>query len=319
MLQVPDMGEFSITPIAERQLTTLANIPAQYFDRMREKEPELAAINLNAWLKRFRDQADGDGKPHRRMVRTLGRKGRAVLSPKYQRVDDLDVLRVALPVLHDLPGVQIKSSQLTDTRMYVQFVVPIEVGEVRVGDAIQVGGIISNSEVGHGRISVSGLIYRLWCLNGAVRGDQFARSHVGREIEDNEDLWSEETQKLDDRLILSRVRDMVTAVTDQTRARATLGKLQELAGAKITGNPVKAVELLADKISVSDSEGEAILRSLIEGHNGRTELTAWGLVNAVTAQAHTASDYDRSVEFERIGGKLIDLPANDWREILQAA
>lgn len=29
--------------------------------------------------------------------------------------------------------------------------------------------------------------------------------------------------------------------------------------------------------------------------------------------------YDRAVEFETMGGKLVDLPATEWREILEAA
>jgi hypothetical protein len=43
------------------------------------------------------------------------------------------------------------------------------------------------------------------------------------------------------------------------------------------------------------------------------------LVNAVTAQAHTVASYDRGVEFERIGGSLIDLEPSAWREVLEAA
>lgn len=35
-------------------------------------------------------------------------------------------------------------------------------------------------------------------------------------------------------------------------------------------------------------------------------------------QAHTAKSYDRAVEFEAMGGKLLDLPASSWREIVEA-
>jgi len=40
--------------------------------------------------------------------------------------------------------------------------------------------------------------------------------------------------------------------------------------------------------------------------------------NAIT-QAHTVPSYDRAVEFEQTGDRLIDLSRNDWREILEAA
>jgi hypothetical protein len=75
------------------------------------------------------------------------------------------------------------------------------------------------------------------------------------------------------------------------------------------------VKVLATKVGASEGEQGSILRSLIEGG----DLSAWGLINAVTAQAHTARSYDRAVEFEVAGGSLIDLPNTAWKEILAAA
>lgn len=44
----------------------------------------------------------------------------------------------------------------------------------------------------------------------------------------------------------------------------------------------------------------------------------WGVANAVTAEANQATDYDRATELEQAGGKLIELPKEEWREILAA-
>jgi len=30
------------------------------------------------------------------------------------------------------------------------------------------------------------------------------------------------------------------------------------------------------------------------------------------------TDYDRATDFEALGGKLIELPASDWREVVTA-
>ena len=49
------------------------------------------------------------------------------------------------------------------------------------------------------------------------------------------------------------------------------------------------------------------------------DLSAWGLVNAVTSLAHKATSYDRAVELESAGGALIDLPSQEWKRILEAA
>ena len=78
---------------------------------------------------------------------------------------------------------------------------------------------------------------------------------------------------------------------------------------------VKAVEVLTQKVGLPDSMRPSILRSLAEGG----DLSRWGVVNSITAQAHRATDYDAAVELEGVGGQLINLPAKDWREILEAA
>ena len=41
--------------------------------------------------------------------------------------------------------------------------------------------------------------------------------------------------------------------------------------------------------------------------------------NAVTHQAHTAPDYDRCVELEAMGGKLLNLASTEWKRVLEAA
>jgi len=211
--------------------------------------------------------------------------------------------------------VQIVSSEVTDRRLYIHFVVPTIQGEVKVGDVVQAGGILSNSEVGLGSVSVSGLIWRLWCLNGAKTGETFRKHHVGRQIEDNEALWADDTKKADDKAVLLKVRDMVKAVVDETRFRAQLSKLQGLTEGTISGDPAKAIEVLARKVGATESEQGGILRALIKGG----DLSRWGIVNAITAQAHTATSYDRAVEFESMGGNLVELPRGEWKEILEAA
>lgn len=320
VLELPDIGQFPLLPVAHDQIAAHTGIPRDYYDRMlkgradnRGKDklivpaaPDLLATNVNAWFRL---------NPKKRMLRTLGGDGRAFLSNAYQRVENEEIAEAALPVLYDIPGVKIVSSEVTDRRLYIQFVVPTIEGEVKVGDVVQAGGIIQNSEVGLGSVSVSGLVWRLICLNGMKTGDAYRRSHVGRRVEDSEELWADDTKKADDKAVLLKVRDMVRAVVDETRFRATLGKLQGLTDGKITGDPNKAVEVLARKVGVTETERGGILRSLIEGG----DLSRWGIVNAITAQAHTATSYDRAVEFEAIGGNVIDLPASDWREVLEAA
>lgn len=306
VFEIPDHGSFPILPWAHDQMGGRAGIPAKYYDRMLVEAPELLCTNVNAWHRI---------NPAKRMIRTLGGNMRAFLSNSYNRIENEEIAKASFPVLAELPGVQIVSSEVTDKRLYIHFVVPTIEGEVKVGDVVQAGGIIQNSEVGCGAVSVSGLIWRLWCLNGAKTGDTFRKNHIGRQVEDSEALWADDTRQADDRAILLKVRDMVKAVVDETRFKAQLIKMRGLTEAKITGDPTKVVEVLAAKVGAADFEEGGILRSLIEGG----DLSAWGLLNAVTAQSHTAKSYDRAVELEAAGGSLIDLAPGEWKKVLEAA
>lgn len=300
-------ARYPIRPLAHDQIGGRLNIPGKYYDRMLSTAPELLATNVNTWLRK---------NPEKRMLRTLGGDLRAFLSNRYQRIENEEIAEVALPVLSDIPDVQFVSTEVTERRLYIQAVAPRIQGEVKKGDIVRAGVVISNSEVGCGAVSVSPMIWRLVCLNGMICPDgRFRAYHVGRRIEDSAELWAQDTVKADDRAVLLKVRDMVRAAVDSIRFTERVAQMSDLATARIEGDPAKVVEVLAKKVGASETERGGILRSLIE--NGDT--SAWGLLNAVTAQAHTAESYDRAVEFEAAGGALLELDKKEWREVLQAA
>lgn len=296
-----------IRPIAHDQIGAYTDIPAKYYDRMLAERPQLLADNVNTWLRKNTND--------KRMVRTLHGNMRSLQSNKYQRIDHEEIAEVSLPVLLGVPGIKVASTEITERRMYIQVTTDRIVGEVKRGDVVQAGLVISNSETGHGAVSVKAMFYRLACLNGLILPETFRASHIGRRIDDNEDLYRDDTRAADDKAILLKVRDTVAGYLSHDFFNKKLEQLQGLTEGKIEGDPAKAVEVLGKKLGVTDGERGGILRSLIEGG----DLSRWGIVNAITHQAHTVADYDRSVEFEAMGGKLIDLPANDWREVLQAA
>jgi len=306
-LLVPDQGHFPIQPTTHSQIGEFLGIPGKYYDKMRTETPSLLAENVNTWMGRKSDT---------RMIRTLGGKARAFLSNSYNRIENEEIAEVALPVLLNLPGIEVVSAEVTDRRLYIQATTTRLYGEVKKGDVVQAGVVISNSEIGYGAASVAALDWRLACLNGMISAQKFRAYHVGRRIEDNAALWSQETLRADDRAVLLKVRDMVKAAVDEVEFTKRLGRMKELAGeAKVTGDPAAVVKVLAAKVGANEGEQGSILRSLIEGG----DLSAWGLINAVTAQGHSARNYDRAVEFETAGGNLIDLPNTEWKQILQAA
>lgn len=306
----PTGGQFPILGTAHDQIGARLEIPGRYYDRMMREAPALLRDNVNEWLGRSSE---------RRMIRTLGGDMRAFLSDRYHRIENEEIAEVALPILADLPGVEIVSSEVTERRMHISAVITTIQGEVKVGDVVQAGVTISNSEIGHGAVSIAPLVWRLVCKNGLkVPDGKLTARHVGRRVEEGSDLnsiFQDDTRAADDRAVLLKVRDVVRAAVDQVRFYETVERMQTLATGRVKADPVKAVEVLAKKVGATEGERGGILRALIEGG----DLSAWGLVNAVTAQAHTATSYDRSMEFVEAGGKLLTLPKGEWREVLEAA
>jgi hypothetical protein len=307
-LVVAEQGSYPILSAAHSQIGSRLNIPAVYYNRMLSEQPDLLANNVNHWFK---------ANPEKRMVRTLKGNNRAFLSNKYQRVENEEIAQVALPLLL-ASGMQIVSCEVTERRMYIQAIsknleAKVE-GSRRVGDIVHGGVVISNSEIGQGAVSVSDFDYYLACLNGLISGRLMNASHVGRKIEDNADLWADDTREADDKAMILKVRDMVTAALDKARFTARVERMSNLTQIKMGGNVQAAVEVLGTKIGATVEETGGILKALIEGG----DLSAWGVVNAVTAQAHTASDYDRAVDFEMAGGQLLELKPNEWAEVLGA-
>ena len=311
MLDAPDAaGEYQVTDLARRQLAEKLKIPYAYFERMRVEQPQLLDRNVNTWLKTD---------PDRRLLRTMDGQVRALLSERYRRLDNFDLLEQVLPFLFKLEGARFESVELTETRLYLKVVTPQVSLEVAPGDVVQAGIAISNSEVGCGTLSVQPLIFRLVCRNGLIAADHGLRkTHVGKALAadlQSLDVFRDDTLAADDRAFFLKARDVVEAAISEVSFRRVAGKLQQTAGIALTGDPVKAVEVLANRYALNDTERTGVLRHLIlEG-----DLSAYGLVNAVTHYSQEIDDYDRATDFEALGGKLIDLPAGEWKSLAEAA
>jgi hypothetical protein len=104
--------EVGVNDHAHNQIGSYTKIPAQYYDRMLKEDPNLLAINVNAWFRK---------NPEARTVRTLDGRARGFLSDRYRPLDNTDLLEAALPPLMDM-GVTVMSSQVTDTKLYLKVV-----------------------------------------------------------------------------------------------------------------------------------------------------------------------------------------------------
>lgn len=297
--------DWGVDDIAHSQISEFTKIPKPYYDRMRVSWPTLLVSNVNTWLREA---------PGKRLVRTLENNARAVLSEKYRPIDNYDLAEASLPAIQEA-GAKIESCNITTRKMYIKVVFPKIEGEITVGDPVQLGMMISNSEVGCGSVQIRPLIYRLVCKNGMISEDySMRRHHVGR-LDHSESstvsLFSPETRMADNKAFFLKVRDLVKGVLTREVFNSMTDKLKEAAGMKIKGDPVKAVEAVANSYQLTGEERDGVLRHLVEGG----DLSKWGMINAITRTSQDVENYDRATELEAVGGKVVELPNNVWNSL----
>ena len=301
--------EFPVTDHAHSQIAARLDIPVKYYNRMHKEAPALLAANVNEWF---------HSKPERRMIRTLDGEMRAFLSDRYRRLDNFDLAEAVLPILAEMgEGIRIVSTELTDSRMYIKALNERLELEVLPGDVVQAGIAISNSEVGLGALKVEPLIYRLICSNGMISQDYSKkRYHVGRNAQEGEsyELFRDETLKADDHAFFLKVQDTVRAAVDIVKFTTIVDRMREATEQRIEGNPIKAVEVVSDHFGFSKEESSGILQHLIQGG----DLSAYGLLNAITRTSQDVDDYDRCTELERDGSRVLSLAASSWKAISTA-
>lgn len=297
---------------AHGQISARLGIPKRYYDRLRADAPSLLDQNVKHWFYKS---------PERRMVRTLDGNVRAFLSDRFRRLDNFDLMeRSILPALHDVDGLEFHVASLTPERMVLRAILPsLQTEILKVGDIVQAGFQIRNSEVGSSALTCEPFIWKLDCLNGLVTNAGSLRAyHVGRRIEDTEEaqiIFRDDTLRADDTAFFLKARDAIKAAVDETVFEEIVSNMRAASlGIKLTA-PAAATTVLAQTFSLNDGERESVLESLARGG----DISRWGMVNAVTDAAKSADTFDRQEEMERIGGSVLAMSEGDWQKIAQVA
>jgi hypothetical protein len=313
-------------PLSDRALWQLGahlTIPWRWMEQLRAHHEDWRVDDEPLFDATFNTLLDARPEKERRLVRTLDGGARAVLSDRYRPLDNLPILNAVLPTLQDRKGIDWSqaSMQVTEDRLYLKLVDSKLTADVKVGDPVQAGVMVTNSEIGLGAFTVTPMLFRLICTNGMVRpdpGNRRSKIHVGGLLGSGGEDGPEAYEWLSDEAITARnlatifeMRDVVSAAFDEAVFQKGIERAREATGVKIEGDPVKAVEWLANEYTLNEAERTGVMRSLITGG----DLSLWGMVNAVTAHAQQVESYDRSTELEAVGGRLLDLPRHDLRAL----
>lgn len=299
---------FKVNAIAHQQIAAHLAIPKPYYDRLQHEQPGLLDTNVNTLLR---------ANESRRMVRTLDGNARAFLSDRYRALDNYDLANHLLPTVQEMM-LQPVSSELTERKFYIKLMSQTLIAEPKVGDPVRMGLVISNSEVGHGALSIQPMTETLRCTNGMIVTDYAKRSyHVGRlQVGDDEarELFSDATRAADDRAFWMKAVDTIRGVFNEYIFEKIIDKMRASTERKLEGNPVKAVEVVASKYSLTEATSNNVLTHLINGG----DLSQYGLMNAVTRAAQDEESYDTATELEALGGEIIELKPGEWRTISTA-
>jgi len=324
---LPNSGPINITPFAHGQLSDHLGIPKKYYDRMAAEQPELLAMNINAWL-----AADPT---NRRMLRTIDGRVRGILSPKFRALDNFELAQAVLPVLLQ-NNAQIVSSELTETRMYIKAILPALSDELPMGLAFGTGHnmigqagtdrgklvaaiTISNSDIGAGTLRVEPSVFTTWCTNLAIMQQAAMKKyHAGRANSADDATWEvfgDDTKRANDAAFWLQVRDITMAAFDEKMFRAAVASLR-----KTAENPIKSDDLPAvvattiEQLALPQGVNNGLLKALAAGG----DLTQWGLSSAITRVAGETADYETATQLERAGGQVLALGERDWSKIAAA-
>jgi hypothetical protein len=224
-IAVEGIGSFGINDIAHNQIAEHAKIDRRYYDRMRREAPELLATNVDHWFRKF---------PAPQMLRTLDGNVRAMLSPSFQPLDNYDFAGATLPILSQRK-LQVMSCEITERRLYIKAVdeklfrdVPVGYkmgdGSHQIFDTCAPAIILSNSEVGFGRLVVETGVYTRACTNMCLfsKGGM-KRTHVGAkhrltdgmDVQDLDAIMSSATKRKTMEALWMQVRDVLNAAFDE--------------------------------------------------------------------------------------------------------
>ena len=137
---------------------------------------------------------------------------------------------------------------------------------------------------------------RLACQNGLIVRQVLKRIHLGRTM--NEGLWSRETMELENRILFSKVRDVIRATFDREVFKKWVLKLKESTEIEIE-EPVEEARNVAKLAGLTEEQERELLAYF-------TEHTKYGLINALTTLARDTRNIDERIRLEELGGKILE-------------
>lgn len=328
---------FRLTTVAARQLSEKTKIPLDFMRENIARYPSLAATMVNTWW--TDDQVVnrvGSARARKRTVQAqdmmhlirLFRAGdtpavmRAILSNRYMVVNNSDIMSF-MHALVTKSGIAAQmTGSFTDEKMFVRFRMPDVTSAIEFKNRgkghepvrIPCGAslLVSNSDVGIGRLVVQPELEVIVCSNLLRVTESLSQIHVGRELEDM-GVLSDDTVRRMTEALFGRLRDVATATLSQDTFDRLADNFSRNAGLPVS-NAVTVVQNVTKKFGLGEDLTQRILDKFVdEGMANR-----FGLAQAVTFQAHAFrdDDFEKATLIEDAGSKLLAMPEATFQKEL---
>jgi hypothetical protein len=257
-------------PIAQQSIANRLGIPIHY---LRKCPPELQAYNMNHWIK--------EEKNEQLFLRFDGEEVRAVFTPRYQPIDNFEVLE-RLDSLGYPPETPVQC-HLDSEFMNLSILDGKQTFSLN-GDKITPGVSVSNSEVGLACLSIAAFLLRLVCTNGLIAKTEVHASykHVSLKV-------FKEFPKVVENvgLELARKREQLRISTES-----------------MVDNPTATMENFNRQFQLNRAEKEAVEW----GWSREKGYTMFSLVNAYTrASQFEGLSAESSYRLQQTGGMILDM------------
>lgn len=328
-------GRYVPTAVFDEGIADKLRIPLGYVRRLRAERPDVYDANVNGWLHgKSRRTVDGvrqvihAGDDRSFLLRLFRGDGegpgvaRALVSDRYSRIENFDVLMAALDGVHRA-GVEIDvvGADLSERRMYVrvaapqvQALAPSLLRNYRspfTGDrgadnpTVFAGFEIANSEVGGGAFTITPRLVVEVCKNGMkITKDAMRSVHLGGRMDEGVIRWTEDTQTRAAELVTAKARDAVTTFLDAEYMQRVIAQTEEQAAAPVTA-PAETIKTLGKTLQYDEATINGILEHFVKGG----DVTAGGVLHAVTSYAQTVADADTASDLEASAFRAMELAA----------
>jgi len=298
---------------ANIQLANYVGIPKPYYEKLLKNSASLLSANINYWLNKMDSH---------RLIRTINGVIVAILTDKYKILDNDRLLDAILPILEER-RCEVLSSCLTGTKLYIKAATPnisrIIQSSNTPDDVVQAGIMVTNSEVGHGKLSILPFTYRTCCKNGIIKdivsNGAIRRQHLGRGFEIGEEVYSIEPELMEsskDRKFWDRVQSTIAKALSDEMFDRVVNNIEFAARIQIkTQDAERVANRIRMKYDIPQPASDYILKYIMK----EGDFSKWGLVNAVTQSANDFTDYETSTFLEKVGGDILTCTSDEWRRL----